>query len=212
MLYNILYDCHTKVHPWNAHGHATIPLIDSRIKYLQWVQELPIKPTRHKQLVLHHAGACSWARFLQGSNFQPWICLGIITFHICEIVLTIKTTGNIKQAIQSCNTRARAMFSWKIICSFSIVIPSSQWGVRGGERRVLIIFLGGGVPPSPKNPYPISDQNIRFSIPYFRPYSQNVCPISDCDVWQFQQLSIGFSPSASSLVHPSKNLGQFFGG
>ena len=35
------------------------------------------------------------------------------------------------------------------------------------------------MPPSPENPYPISDQNIRFSIPYFRPDSQDVYPISD---------------------------------
>ena len=48
--------------------------------------------------------------------------------------------------------------------------------VPGG---VLIIFLGGGVPPGPENPYPISDQNIWFSVPYFRPDSQNVYPISD---------------------------------
>ena len=50
--------------------------------------------------------------------------------------------------------------------------------------RVLIIFLGGGVPPGPEIPYRISDQNIRFSVPYFRPDSQNVYPISDpvmCD-------------------------------
>ena len=50
---------------------------------------------------------------------------------------------------------------------------------EGGEGGVLRIFLGGGVPPSPENPYPISDQNIRFSVPYFRPDSQNVYPISD---------------------------------
>ena len=49
----------------------------------------------------------------------------------------------------------------------------------GGGGGVLIIFLGGGVPPGPENPYPISDRNIRFSIPYFRPDSQNVYPISD---------------------------------
>ena len=35
------------------------------------------------------------------------------------------------------------------------------------------------MPPGPENPYPISDQNIRFSLPYFRPDSQNVYPISD---------------------------------
>ena len=33
--------------------------------------------------------------------------------------------------------------------------------------------------PGPENPYPISDQNIRFSPPYFRPDYQNVHPISD---------------------------------
>ena len=35
------------------------------------------------------------------------------------------------------------------------------------------------MPLGPENSYPISDQNIRFSIPYFRPDSQNVHPISD---------------------------------
>ena len=35
----------------------------------------------------------------------------------------------------------------------------------GGGEGVLIIFLGGGVSPVPENPYPISDQNIRFSVP-----------------------------------------------
>ena len=49
----------------------------------------------------------------------------------------------------------------------------------GGGGGVLIIFLGGSVLPGPENPYPISDQNIRFSLPYFRPDSQNVYPIPD---------------------------------
>ena len=54
-----------------------------------------------------------------------------------------------------------------------------NWSSPPGAGGVLIIFLGGVVPPGPENPYPISDQNIRFSIPYFRPDSQNVYPISD---------------------------------
>ena len=52
-------------------------------------------------------------------------------------------------------------------------------GGEGGRRVVVKIFLGGGGPPGPENPYPISDQNIRFSIPYVKPDSQNVYPISD---------------------------------
>ena len=35
------------------------------------------------------------------------------------------------------------------------------------------------MPPGSENPYPISDQSIKFPIPYFRPDSQNVYPISD---------------------------------
>ena len=36
------------------------------------------------------------------------------------------------------------------------------------------------MPPVPENPYPISDETIRrFSLPYFRPDSQNVYPMSD---------------------------------
>ena len=52
------------------------------------------------------------------------------------------------------------------------------------RRGVFSIFLGEGVSPGPENPYPISDQKIRFSIPYFRPDSQNVYHVSDpvmCD-------------------------------
>ena len=47
------------------------------------------------------------------------------------------------------------------------------------QQGVLIVFLGVGVLRSPENPYPISNQNIWFSIHYFRPDSQNVYPISD---------------------------------
>ena len=41
---------------------------------------------------------------------------------------------------------------------------------------VLIIFLGGGVPPGPENPYPISDQNIRFSTTLFQTWVSKCIP------------------------------------
>ena len=63
------------------------------------------------------------------------------------------------------------------------VPPSPPGGVH-------IIYLGPGVPPGPENLYPISDQNIQFSIPYFRPDSQNVCPISDPVMCAISELSI----------------------
>ena len=49
----------------------------------------------------------------------------------------------------------------------------------GGGGGVLIIFWGGGMPAGLENPYPISDQNLWISLPYFRPDSQKVYPISD---------------------------------
>ena len=39
----------------------------------------------------------------------------------------------------------------------------------GGEGGVLLGILGGGVPPGSSNPDPISDLNMPFSTPVFRP-------------------------------------------
>ena len=72
---------------------------------------------------------------------------------------------------------------WSLIWSVirRVVMTPGVGGVGGGGGGggVLLIFLGGGVLPGPENPYPISDQNIRFSIPYFRPDSHNVYPTSN---------------------------------
>ena len=57
-------------------------------------------------------------------------------------------------------------------------------GFPGDGGEALKVILGGGVPPGPENPYPISDKKLRFFIPYFRHDSPNVYPISDpgmCD-------------------------------
>ena len=43
-----------------------------------------------------------------------------------------------------------------------------QW-IHSGARGVLPEKFGGGVQPASRNPYLISDQNVRFSLPYFRP-------------------------------------------
>ena len=76
-----------------------------------------------------------------------------------------------------------SLLNYHVKCSWqhqiSYHLEPTPYCPGGGGGGVLIIFLGGGVPPGPENPYPISDQNIRFSIPYFRPDSQNVYPISD---------------------------------
>ena len=64
------------------------------------------------------------------------------------------------------------------------------------------------MPPSPENPYP-SDQNIRFSIPYFRPDPQNVYPISDpvrCGNFSNSQWIDG----VRDFVTPQTMFRQFF--
>ena len=40
---------------------------------------------------------------------------------------------------------------------------------RGGGGGVLPEKLGRGVRPASQNPYPIYDQNLRFSLPYLWP-------------------------------------------
>ena len=42
-------------------------------------------------------------------------------------------------------------------------------GGGGGGGGVLLGILGGGVPPGSSNPDPISDLNMPFSNPVFRP-------------------------------------------
>ena len=53
----------------------------------------------------------------------------------------------------------------------SITFP----GGGGGNHNIL----SEGVPPSPEKPYPLSDQNVLFSISYFRPDSPDIYPIPD---------------------------------
>ena len=54
------------------------------------------------------------------------------------------------------------------ICGF-VKIQLNPQEAGGGRGRVFLGILGGGVPPGSPNPDPISDQNMSFSIPVFRP-------------------------------------------
>ena len=53
------------------------------------------------------------------------------------------------------------------ICGFEKIQLNPQEG--GGRGRVFLGILVGGVPPGSPNPDSISDQNMSFSIPVFRP-------------------------------------------
>ena len=44
---------------------------------------------------------------------------------------------------------------------------------------VLPNILGGGVPHGSQDPDPISDQNVWFFMPLFRPDLENLYPFSD---------------------------------
>ena len=43
---------------------------------------------------------------------------------------------------------------------------ATVYSTRGGGGGVLPEKLGGGVWPASQNPYPIYDQNLRYSLPY----------------------------------------------
>ena len=86
--------------------------------------------------------------------------------------------------------KVRQLFYYKVwlrLLQSATGITKCDWGyykVRQVLQSATVITKcdsTGCVPPGPENPYPISDQNIRFSLPYFRPDSQNVYPNRDCD-------------------------------
>ena len=55
------------------------------------------------------------------------------------------------------------------ISNHTMIVPSPAGGGGGGAgegRGVLPEKLGGGVQPASQNPYPIYDQNLRYSLPY----------------------------------------------
>jgi len=47
------------------------------------------------------------------------------------------------------------------------------------QGEVLLGTFGGGVPPAPPNPDPISNQKMPFSTPVFRPGLKNPSRFSD---------------------------------
>ena len=49
------------------------------------------------------------------------------------------------------------------------LVSNTGKGGGGGGGTVLLRIIGGGVPPGSPNPDPISDQNMAFSTPVFRP-------------------------------------------
>ena len=67
--------------------------------------------------------------------------------------------------------------------------PRSGVGVRGGGGGGFPEKLDKGVLPASQNPYPIYDQNLRFSLPYLWPdqkfdylfitWPSNQNPVSD---------------------------------
>ena len=60
--------------------------------------------------------------------------------------------------------RKERLVQWPLIC-----VQKYNKKARGGGGGVLPEKLGGGVRHAPWNPYPISDQNLWFSLPYFTP-------------------------------------------
>ena len=56
-------------------------------------------------------------------------------------------------------------------------LKSSLGPAPGGD--LLLGIFGRGVPPGSQNPDPISDQNIPFSTPVFRPGLENTYSCSD---------------------------------
>ena len=66
-------------------------------------------------------------------------------------------------------------------------IFSTKFSQSHSVEGILPKSLGRGVPHGSQNPDPISDQNLLFFIPLFRPDPKNLYPISDLDWLPFAQ-------------------------
>ena len=77
--------------------------------------------------------------------------------------------------------RKERLAQWPPFCVLNTTEPKIPEGLLPEK-------LGGGVRHASWNPYPISDQNLRFSLPYFRPSIKNLIPYFrpealEPDVW-----------------------------
>ena len=129
------------------------------------------------------------------------------TFHAIHIVNVSEEATRIRRHVTSTGV---SFLMWDHIA----LIGHARFVHRGWRPGgVLVIFSGGGVPPGPENPYPISDQNIAFSIPHFRPDSQNVYPISATlngftaygTSWRLKRCSHIFSSGSNFRLEMLKN-------
>ena len=77
-----------------------------------------------------------------------------------EIFKKYVSCDNVERTVQTASTPSNIFKNKGMVLWRTILIP-------GG--RVLLGILGRGVPPGSPNPDPISDQNMPFSTPVFRP-------------------------------------------
>ena len=69
-----------------------------------------------------------------------------------------------------CDVLSKYFRSSEIVeCSKLPVLQKNIWRVHNIPGGVLPEKLGGGVRPASQNPYPIYDQNLRYSLPYLWP-------------------------------------------
>ena len=81
----------------------------------------------------------------------------------CLHCLTIKLSIDISKMVYSHRNSFHSTWGHKIIKKKVLSFPPGPgWGGGG----VLPEKLGRGVQPASQNPYPIYDQNLRFSLPY----------------------------------------------
>ena len=92
-------------------------------------------------------------------------------------------TSNIFQELQEMRyayNRARKQLHEKVRGAWGILYRAGGGGGGGGTHN---IFRWECATQSWKPLYPISDQNLRLSIPYFRRDSQCIPYFSHCEVW-----------------------------
>lgn len=100
----------SEVHSWNWHTMHIAPLVNCWVIHLYTWQKLSIKTSYCKDSSFHNCNTCGRALVIQWRDWSPSVCLWVINIYIMKVVVSIKSSNNIKKAIKGGHPSYRSGF------------------------------------------------------------------------------------------------------
>ena len=100
-----------------------------------------------------------------------WIQVSNLNFseldtHVIRTSIAYFTVNHKNYNFLDCDWFKKVLFFTNSLAKLLTDSLLSDSSIPGGGGGVLPEKLGGGVRPATQNPYPIYDQNLRYSLPY----------------------------------------------